>query len=119
MHTYIKINGLDMTVMIAMVNGHTEQFRIIVSFNFFNVLIVRYVFILRRLLVILFSLFSSENGRFTCAGWRLFKLPANASKRGASSVTYNGNIPSYPEAFPWDIDITFKVLYYTLHVHIL
>lgn len=48
-----------------------------------------------------------ENGRFCCAGYRLFKLPKGV-KRGASRVTYNGNIPNFPDTFPWDIDLTFK-----------
>ncbi|KAK7478532.1 hypothetical protein BaRGS_00030204 [Batillaria attramentaria] len=48
-----------------------------------------------------------ENGRFLCVGWRLFKLPKGA-KRGPSRVTYNGNIPGFPDAFPWDVDLTFK-----------
>nr|KAG5709293.1 hypothetical protein BaRGS_018045 [Batillaria attramentaria] len=49
----------------------------------------------------------TEVSRLLCAGWRLFKLPDGA-KRGASRVTYKGNIPGYPSAFLWDIDLTFK-----------
>ncbi|XP_070184849.1 arsenite methyltransferase-like [Littorina saxatilis] len=48
------------------------------------------------------------NGRYSCAGWRLFKLGQGA-KRDASRVTYNGNISAFPQAFPWDVDLTFPV----------
>lgn len=44
-----------------------------------------------------------------CAGWRLFKIPEGA-KRGAARVTYNGNIPDFPDSLCWDVDLTFKVL---------
>lgn len=48
-----------------------------------------------------------ENRRYACAGWRLFKLGSGPT-RGASSVTYKGNIPGCPETFVWDVDLTFK-----------
>jgi len=48
-----------------------------------------------------------ENGRFSCAGWRLFKLSSQVTKKEASRVTYNGNMTQYPLSFPWDINITF------------
>lgn len=49
-----------------------------------------------------------KNIRFTCAGWRLFKLDAKAAKKGPALVTYNGGITDFPDAFPWDVDTTFK-----------
>ncbi|XP_076437094.1 arsenite methyltransferase-like isoform X1 [Babylonia areolata] len=49
-----------------------------------------------------------ENARYSCAGWRLFKLDPKAAKKGASLVTYKGGITDYPDAFPWDVDLTFK-----------
>ncbi|PVD35870.1 hypothetical protein C0Q70_02839 [Pomacea canaliculata] len=48
-----------------------------------------------------------ENSRFTCAGWRLFKLPED-HRYDACRVTYKGNIPEYSDQLPWDIDLTFK-----------
>jgi len=48
-----------------------------------------------------------ENGRFSCAGWRLFKLSSQVTEKEASRVTYNGNMTQYPHSFPWDINITF------------
>lgn len=47
-----------------------------------------------------------ENGRFVCAGWRLFKLPKDV-KRGASRVTYKGNITGFSDALRWDVDLYF------------
>jgi len=45
--------------------------------------------------------------RFACSGIRLFKLGQSATKKEASRVTYNGNMKEYPQAFPWDINLTF------------
>lgn len=48
-----------------------------------------------------------SNAEYMCAAWRLFKLPAGAS-RGPATVTYLGNIEDYSDAFPWDFDLVFK-----------
>lgn len=53
-------------------------------------------------------LYVAENGRFVCAGWRLFKLPKDV-KRGASRVTYKGNITGFSDALRWDVDLYFPV----------
>ncbi|CAG5130322.1 unnamed protein product [Candidula unifasciata] len=47
-----------------------------------------------------------NNAKYTCAAWRLFKLPPGA-KRGPATVTYLGTIEDYEETFPWDVDLMF------------
>ncbi|KAL8564700.1 hypothetical protein ACOMHN_004193 [Nucella lapillus] len=49
-----------------------------------------------------------DHARYTCAGWRLFKLDPKATKQGSTLVTYKGGITDYPDDFPWDVDLTFK-----------
>lgn len=63
---------------------------------------------MKLLFYAMMCLYVAENGRFVCAGWRLFKLPKDV-KRGASRVTYKGNITGFPDALRWDVDLSFPV----------